>query len=777
MKKSRSTEENSGQEPKLLPLYMQQKLFLILLFFLLLFLYLTFSIYQTIRGNGQDYQRMIRSQRQAHYRSESIPFRRGDITDRNGTVLATSQAVYTMILDPKEILDPEQPYHSATVAAISKILGDETEQVEKFLSERSGKRYARYQRQLSFEDKERFDQFKEAENQRLKKLWAKQRREQKKSKKEGEEEKLQQIGGVSFELSYKRNYPYGSLACTVLGFSSGDGTSGSGGIEQYYNDKLTGVNGRKYGFLDFDTKLQSVLKDATDGNNIVSTINYNIQSAAEKYLQEWQVDDVGSKMAAAIVMDPNNGEVLAMASTNRYDLNNPRNLDPTVYTDQKLREIGRKKLVEGFRKNYPDQGSVTDAQVLSQYTEDELKTAGQKAVWDQLWRNPVVTDSYEPGSTVKPFTLAGAFDEGAITPNTVYECKGFIQLSDGTHSWKIQCHNRDGHGQLNAEQALMESCNIYMLDAAFAEGKEKFAKYQHLFGFGEKTGIDLPAEVDTSGLVYSADALGKTTLATNSFGQNFNVSMIQMAAAYCSILNGGSYYKPHIVKQIRNSNGTVLQDVKPELLRVTSSVKSCDFLRQALYQTVEHGTGQPAKIQGYKVGGKTGTAQKLPRSEKNYLVSFCGFAPVDDPQILVYVIVDTPNKEGEDQASASFATKIEQKIMNDSLQYLDIPPEGKTDPKNSLNESLSAQPEGINREGLGAGEESGSAAESSSEEESKKEGPGDESLSGEGGADVPAELPSSSENAGGSRTETESGRSREESSSGTKASESAASAR
>lgn len=178
--------------------------------------------------------------------------------------------------------------------------------------------------------------------------------------------------------------------------------------------------------------------------------------------------------------------------------------------------------------------------------------------------------------------------------------------------------------------------------------------------------------------------------------------MIQMASAYCSILNGGSYYKPHVVKQILNSNGTVLEDIKPELVRTTASKETCDFLKEALFQTVEGGTGVKAKITGYHVGGKTGTAEKLPRSAKNYLVSFCGFAPVEDPQVLVYVIVDTPNLKGEAQATASFAIGIERKIMNEALQFLNIPAQGETDPQNSLNNALSTSPEGISKETMGA---------------------------------------------------------------------------
>ena len=267
---------------------------------------------------------------------------------------------------------------------------------------------------------------------------------------------------------------------------------------------------------------------------------------------------------------------------------------------------------------------------------------------------------------------------------------------------------------------LAKSCNVYLMNTAFNEGAENFVKYQHIFGFGEYTGIDLPAEADTTDLVYNAENMGRTALATNSFGQNFNVTMIQMAAAYCSIINGGSYYKPHVVKQILNGNGTVIEDVKPELLRTTCSKSTSDFLKQALYTTVEEGTGKKAKIQGYHVGGKTGTAEKLPRSAKNYLVSFCGFAPVEDPQLLGYVIDDTPNRVGEAQATASFAVNIEREIMNDALQFLNIAPSGDTDPEDSINAQLQQNPEGISSETMGAqvGGENGAEGETTADETS-----------------------------------------------------------
>ena len=682
MRISRNTEEEEKRkrrQTKILPFYMQEKLMVGFVFLILLFAVLSSVIFGMVRKNSEEYSRIVLGQRQSGYGSRSIQARRGDILDRNGTILATSEKVYNLIVDPRAITSrSDDRYEKAVVDALREYFkGDErVDTVSSLLEEQkklsTGKKsaYFKFKEDMSFDEKDAFQKFMDEKNAAYRKRGNK-----------------YEIKGLSFEDKYKRSYPYKELACNVIGFSSQDNSGGTGGVEQYYNNDLIGTNGREYGYLDSDTKLQSVIREASDGDSIVTTLNFNIQRTVEKYLQEWQKEDVGSKMAAAIVMNPKNGEILAMASTNQFDLNHPRDLDKTLYPDALLNEYGKKEALKKYKREH-DGKEISEDALSTVYTPEEISSLGAQVAWNQMWRNVAVSDTYEPGSTAKPFTIAGALEENAIVPSTQFTCDGYIKISDGVHTWTIRCHKRDGHGTLDAEQALMQSCNVYLMDTAFQEGAENFVKYQHIFGFGEKTGIDLPGEADTKDLIYTADTLGKTSLATNSFGQNYNVSMIQMAAGFSSIVNGGSYYKPHVVKQILNANGTVIKDVEPELVRVTNSKSTSDFLKEALYQTVEQGTGRPAKIQGYHVGGKTGTAQKLPRSEKNYLVSFCGFAPVEDPELLVYVIVDTPNLEGEAQASASFATKIEQKIMKDALQFLNIPPQGETDPEDSLNKNL-----------------------------------------------------------------------------------------
>ena len=684
---------------------MQTKLAITLSVIMLALIALILAIYQLVRNNSEEYNRIVLSQRQASYDSRTIPFRRGDIMDRNGTVLATSQKVYNLIIDPRVIYSGQDDrYVDATVQALVDYFEYDESELRTLLSEKKDKSYVKYAKELSYDQKSGWETYVKEQNAAYSASGSKAR-----------------IKGIWFEEEYKRTYPYDSLACNIIGFSSADGSSGTGGVEQYYNDTLMGVNGREYGYLDSDTKLQSVLKEATDGNSIVTTINTNIQMSLEKYLNKWQNEDVGSKVAAAIVMDPNTGEVLAMGSTNQFNLNDPRALDSSVYTDEYLMELGRKEAVGVYRRENPDAEAITEDQVSQYYTTDEILSYGRQVAWNQVWRNVAVSDTYEPGSVAKTITLAGALEEGAITPETTFDCQGYIELNDGIHTWRIRCHNREGDGVLDATMGLAKSCNVYLMNTAFNEGAENFVKYQHIFGFGESTGIDLPAEADTSSLLYTADNMGRASLATNSFGQNFNVTMIQMAAAYCSVINGGSYYKPHVVRQILNANGTVIEDVKPELLRTTCSKSTSDFLKEALYRTVEVGTGKKAQIQGYHVGGKTGTAEKLPRSAKNYLVSFCGFAPVEDPQVLVYVIVDTPNLVGEAQASASFAVNIEREIMNDALQFLNIAPSGDTDPEDSINAQLEQNPEGISSETMGA-QVNGESGETESAAETDADG-------------------------------------------------------
>ena len=331
------------------------------------------------------------------------------------------------------------------------------------------------------------------------------------------------------------------------------------------------------------------------------------------------------------------------------------------------------------------------------YSQEEIAAMtdeGRMDAWNQMWRNYCVNDTYEPGSPAKPMTVAAGLEEGVIGQNDTFLCDGGQDVG----GYRIKCVSIYGHGILTVEQSLMKSCNDVMMQIAAKLGIQRFAKYQKLFGMGQKTGIDLPGEA--YGLIYNSDNMGPTDLAVNSFGQSYNCTMIQMAAAFASVINGGSYYEPHVVKQIVNDQGSVVRKIEPNLVRETVSESTSEFIRHALFMTVddEEGTGKAGRVAGYKVGGKTGTAEKLPRSAHNYLVSFCGFAPADDPQLLVYVVIDTPNLPGKEQAHSTFATEVFQKIMTEALPYLNVFPDTDTAAEDA---SLADQSEGItnNNEG------------------------------------------------------------------------------
>lgn len=630
---------------------MQEKLAVTVLVITLALFGLVVVLYRLVNEKNEEYTQIVLRQHST-YDSRTIAYRRGDIVDRNGTYLATSERVYNLIIDTMQINDAAEKYLEPTVTALCEVFGYDRTELMAILEANPSSYYIKYESQLTIDQKEAFETRAKEMNEQF-----------------AEAKSSQRVKGVWFESDYKRFYPYGSLACNVVGFSFDNGKQGSGGIEQYYNDELIGTNGREYGYLDDESNMEKVIKPAENGNTIVSTIDANIQKITEKYIDEW-MNGIGSDTAAVIVMDPNNGEILAMASNRRFDLNDPRNLG-TMYSQEEI-----------------------DAM-----TEEE-----QSEAWNKMWRNYCVSDSYEPGSPAKPLTVAACLEEGVVTQNTTFFCDGFQEV--GGH--KIKCSNIYGHQTLTLEQSLMKSCNDAMMQMSAKLGIERFIRYQKIFGFGQKTGIDLPGEAETSSLVFTTDSMGPTELATSSFGQGYNCTMVQMAAAISSIINGGSYYEPHVVKQILNEQGNVVKKVEPNLVRETVSQSTSDFIRHALFETVDsdEGTGKAGRVVGYQVGGKTGTAEKFPRSAKNYLVSFIGFAPADDPQVLVYVVIDTPDlPPGPEQAHSTFATEVFQKILAEVLPYINVFPD--IDVPEEDNESLTGQQEGISNNNEGGLDPSG----------------------------------------------------------------------
>lgn len=566
----RNEQRNNQRGKYYYPKYIQEKLAITVLVITLALFVLVMILYRIIKDNSEQYNKIVLSQRQQEYDSRIIPYRRGDIVDRNGTYLATSEKVYNLIIDPGQIMwDPEN-YLEPTIQALVTNFGFDAGELRTLIEERRESAYLRYNkgRQLTYDQRVAFEQMAKETNEAYRRS-------------DNDAEAKKRVKGIWFEDEYKRIYPYNSLACNVIGFTSSDGSVGTGGIEQYYNSSLIGVNGREYGYLDQDSNLEGVVKPAVGGNTVVSTIDVNIQNIVQKYIDEWQTN-VGSKVTAAIVMNPNNGEILAMGTSNKFDLNNPR--DVSGYTEQDLFDLGKKEAVAVYRREN-DGAVITEDQVLEHFSREDVISYGQQVAWNQIWRNFCVSDTYEPGSPSKIFTVVTGLEEGVLKGNESFECTGYLHVGD--HDIKCTAWRRGGHGWLNLQESLMQSCNVAMMRIGAMIGRERFTKYQGIFGFGDKTGIDLPGEADTSGLVYSADNIGPTDLATNAFGQNYNCTMVQLSAAFCSVLNGGSYYEPHVVKQILNEQGSVVEKKEPVLVRETVSQSTSDFLKEAMFQTVE----------------------------------------------------------------------------------------------------------------------------------------------------------------------------------------------
>ena len=566
--------------------------------------------------SGEKYEKIVLSQQE--YDSTIIPYRRGDIVDTKGTILATSTDVYNVILDCKVLTNDEKNLEPTIAALVQCFPELNSETLHQLVKENPNKQYNVLLKKLPYETIQPFIALQE------------------------DTKNNPNIKGVWFEKEYIRKYPYGSIGSSVIGFTT-SGNVGMAGIENSYNSTLNGINGREYGYLNSDNNFEKTIKNAKDGNVVVSTIDLHIQSIVEQKIAQFQADNTnvaregsGSKNTAVLVMNPQNGEILAMAQYPNYDSSNPRDLS-AYYTPEQL-------------------AGMSD--------EDKLNAL------NALWQNYCVTHTYEPGSTAKPFTVAAGLETGTLTGNETYLCDGSEQISGHT----IHCVNRNGHGMETIREAMMNSCNDALMQMSYSIGVDNFVEYQKVFGFGQRTNIDLPGEGRTDSLIYTADNMTAVDLATNSFGQNFNTTMVQLGSAFCSIINGGNYYQPHVVKKITDANGNTIETKDDMLIKQTISETTSETLKGYLYSTVsEGGTGKYAKVNGYSMGGKTGTAQKVPRGQGNYLVSFIGYAPQEKPQLMVYVVVDEPN--AEDEAHSSYAQGIAKDIFAEVLPYLNIYPD------------------------------------------------------------------------------------------------------
>lgn len=607
---------------------LREKLGVMIIIILLAFGGLCVRLVYITRDNQESYQKKILTQQR--YDSTTLPFKRGTITDRNGTILAVSEKVYNVVLDCKVMLDDERS-KEPTLSALAECFGLSRSDLDAYVENNPNSQYYVLKKRLTYDEISPFlDKEKEV---------AAEAAEFNKTADSDNQKGV--INGVWFEEEYTRRYPNNSLACDVIGFTGTD-NNGTYGLEEYYNDELNGTNGREYGYLNDDATLERTTIAAVDGHSLVSTIDANIQAIAEKYILQFNEEyrdaareGAGSYNTGCIIMNPNNGEILAMASYPSYDLNNPKDLS-AYYTEEEIKEM-------------QDNNTYYDT-------------------LNQLWRNFCISDTYEPGSTAKTITIATGLETGKITGNETYQCAGGLQVADHY----IRCNVRSGHGTLDVSGALEQSCNVALMEMGEAIGVKTMIKYENIFNLGLKTNIDLAGEARTASLVYNESTMGESELATSSFGQGFNVTMIEMAAAFSSIVNGGYYYEPHVVSKITNSTGDTVRNIESRVLKQTISETTSAQMRQYLYAAVAEGTGKSARPAGYAIGGKTGTAEKVPRDHKHYVVSFIGCAPADDPQIVIYVVVDEPNAEGQGQAHATFATGIVKNILSEVLPYMHI---------------------------------------------------------------------------------------------------------
>ncbi|MDY3730180.1 MAG: penicillin-binding transpeptidase domain-containing protein [Candidatus Choladocola sp.] len=622
---------------------MQIKLLAVFAFVLLGLIVVLLRIVYINVHSGNRYAKQVLSQE--NYDSRTLYSRRGEIQDTNGRLLAYSEKVYNLVLDCKAVneeISGEKQYVEPTIEALTAVFDlDAGELRDRITNEKTcDSQYQVLLENVTEDQKEEYEEYVSLDETR--ELSKEQR------------QRLQKVVGVWFEEEFVRRYPMNSLASSVIGFSNdiGDGITG---IESYYDSQLKGTNGRVFGYLNENQEYEKKTIAPENGYTLQTTLDVNIQEIVEKYIAEF--DDTygedhddgtskhGAKNLGVIVMDPNTGGILAMATNSGYDLNNPQDMS-AWYTESEVKSMTEEEYVEAL---------------------------------NSMWSNFCVSDAIEPGSTFKPITVASALDCGAVTENDYFYCDGGEQVTD-TY---IRCDAwPNAHLDESLGDVLKNSCNDGLMQIGFAMTIPNFIKYQSLFNFGKTTGIDLPNE--SAGSVYTRETMNEVELSTCTFGQGLTCTMVQEITAFSAVVNGGYYYQPHVVDKILNENGKVIKNSSSLLLKQTVSSDVSDTLREYLEVAVQEGTGKHAQVPGYRIGGKTGTAEKIDpetgrRADGKYLVSFIGAAPINDPEVVIYVIVDEPNVAN--QANSTFAQELYQKIAMEVLPYMGIYPTEEVTPE------------------------------------------------------------------------------------------------
>ncbi len=550
---------------------------------------------------------------------KTVSAKRGKIYDRNLKVLASNVSVETISITPEELRGSieKQNLSIANVAeGLAERLGLNPENVEKKINRKSSFEYLKKKVEKDIADDVR--------------AYVKDRN----------------LRGVAFVDDVKRFYPYHNLASHIIGFV-GDDNQGLEGVESIYDETLSGVPGRvvtnqQTTGLDSGTNYENYIA-AQDGNSVVLTIDEVIQGYVEKHLENARINNDLQQGAAAVVMDVKNGDILAMTSKPDYDLNEPFAITDAIRErydgiDDELKKLEGKEYTERFNE-----------------------------VIQMVRRNKAVVDSYEPGSTFKSVVASLGVELNSVGLEDTFNCGGSLQVL----TERIHCANRNGHGMQTFAQAVQNSCNPAFIQIGQKIGKTEFLTGVRAFGFFEETGIELPGE--TAGVGFRAGSFTELDLAVSSFGQAFTVTPLQMITAFSAIANGGKLYKPHLIKEIINSDNIVVSRNEPELVRQPISEETSQVMRGILESVVSEGGGKNAYLAGYRIAGKTGTSEKVPRGNGKYIASFISFAPADDPQIACLVILDEP-APGNVYYGGMIAAPVVKNIMEETLQYLGVEP-------------------------------------------------------------------------------------------------------
>lgn len=524
-----------------------------------------------------------------HEREREIKAARGEIVDSKGTVLATNRTVCTISVIHSQITDPE-----GVIKALSQALEMDEATVRKRVEKVSS-----MERVKTNVDKETGDKIREME-----------------------------LDGVKIDEDFKRYYPYNELASKVLGFTGGD-NQGIIGLEVKYEDYLKGKNGVILTTTDArGIELEGVAEDRVEpvaGNTLQISLDYNIQmyaqQMAEKVMEEKQADSV-----SILLMNPQNGEIIAMVNVPEFNLNDPF----TLNTGE-------------------DTGNLTDEQ-----KQDAL---------NQMWRNRCINDTYEPGSTFKIITASACLEEGVVSLTDNFSCPGYRVVEDR----KIRCHKVGGHGAETFVQGIQNSCNPVFIDIGLRLGADRFCDYFEQFGLMGKTGVDLPGEAST--IMHKRENIGQVELATISFGQSFQVTPMQMAATVSSLVNGGTRVTPHFGVRVLNADGKEIKEFDYDTGNRIVSEETSETMQMLLESVVSEGSGKNAYVEGYHIGGKTATSQTLPRSANKYISSFIGFVPADDPQVLGMCVIYNPQGV---YYGGTIAAPVVGDIFTNILPYLGI---------------------------------------------------------------------------------------------------------